>query len=169
MSGEEGASKNELLMAAAKSDNLEMLDEVLSDDSSSFDINHMDGAGNSALHYAAKSASTGCLEVLLYYDGIDINIVNRMEGDTPLHKAAAFEDTETALHMVQLLIMHGASPSIRNRLKQTAADKAPGDTHQEIKAFLEQAEIGNRFAAHDVRDIVADNSDSDDGGPSDEE
>lgn len=39
-------------MAACKQDNLDILEEVLSSDASSFDINHTDGLGNSALHYA---------------------------------------------------------------------------------------------------------------------
>ncbi|KAF9279771.1 hypothetical protein BGZ68_007711 [Mortierella alpina] len=52
MSETEGANSNELLLAACREDNLELLEEVLSSDSSTFDINHRDGAGNSALHYA---------------------------------------------------------------------------------------------------------------------
>lgn len=39
-------------MAACKQDNLDILEEVLSADASSFDINHTDGPGNAALHYA---------------------------------------------------------------------------------------------------------------------
>lgn len=46
------SSTDELLVAACKEDNLDMLEEVLSADASSFDINHTDGLGNAALHYA---------------------------------------------------------------------------------------------------------------------
>ncbi|KAF9186639.1 hypothetical protein BGZ51_001827 [Haplosporangium sp. Z 767] len=163
---EEGASHNELLIAACKEDNLDMLEKVLSADTSSFDINHADGLGNSALHYAARYASTGCLEILLYYDGINVNAVNRIEGDTPLHKAAGYHDPETALEMVQILINGGASPKLQNKMKQTAADVAPSDTHADVKAFLETAALGTFI---DSRDVPADDDDDSDDVPSDDE
>lgn len=59
--------------------------------------------------YRARHGSTGCLEILLYYDGINVNVINRIEGETPLHKAAAYPDPEIALEMVQILINGGAS------------------------------------------------------------
>ncbi|KAF9896830.1 hypothetical protein BX616_006678, partial [Lobosporangium transversale] len=109
MTTDEGANNNELLIAACREDNLEMLEQVLSSDHSSYDINHTDAFGNSALHYAAKYGSQGCLEVLMYYDGINVNVTNNSEGDTPLHKAAGYQDPEVALDMVQHLIKKGAS------------------------------------------------------------
>ncbi|KAF9185328.1 hypothetical protein BGZ51_002716 [Haplosporangium sp. Z 767] len=164
MSDEEGASKNELLLAACNGDNLEMLDDVLSDPSS-FNINHTDGVGNSALHYAARNASIDCLEVLLHYDGIDVNIANRIEGDTPLHTAAAYQDPDTALVMVMALVGGGASVGMKNKLGQTAADKAPRDTHEKVKEFLESSALGFYF---DERDIPVDDDDDSD-VPSDED
>ncbi|KAG0316025.1 hypothetical protein BGZ97_007536 [Linnemannia gamsii] len=158
MSDEDGASNNELLVAACKEDNLDLLETVLSADASSFDINHTDGVGNAALHYAARHGSTGCLEILLYYDGIDVNVINRIEGETPLHKAAAYSDPEIALEMVQILVNGGASTKLRNKLKQTPADKAPSDTHADVKEFLENATLGSMV---DSRDIPAEDSDSD--------
>ncbi|KAF8940716.1 hypothetical protein BGZ58_005044 [Dissophora ornata] len=150
MTSDEGATNNEILIAACKEDNLDLLEEVLSADSSSFDINHTDGLGNSALHYA--------YEILLYYDGINVNAINDIEGDTPLHKAAAYQDSETALEMVQILVNGGASPKIQNKLKQTPTDVAPGNTHAEVKKFLEKAALTAHF---DVRDIPADDDESD--------
>ncbi|KAF9286867.1 hypothetical protein BGZ68_002481 [Mortierella alpina] len=131
------ASNEENLIAACKDDNLDMLEKVLTADSSIFDINHKDDLGNSALHYAAQYASTGCLEILLYYDGIEVNVINGVEGDTPLHNAAAYQDPEIALEMVQILVNGGAQVTIQNKLQQTAADVAPKDTHAEVIKFLE--------------------------------
>ncbi|KAF9133566.1 hypothetical protein BGX30_012227 [Mortierella sp. GBA39] len=165
MSGDEGASNNELLVAACKEDNLDMLEEVLSADASSFDVNHTDGLGNAALHYAARHGSTGCLEILLYYDGINVNVINRIEGEAPLHKAAAYSDPEIALEMVQILVNGGATLTVQNKLKQIPADKAPSDTHAEVKEFLENAALGAKV---DLRDIPPEDSDSD-GTASDEE
>ncbi|KAG0370815.1 ankyrin repeat-containing domain protein [Gamsiella multidivaricata] len=167
MSNEDGASNNELLMAACRDDNLDLLDQVLSSDPTTFNVNYTDGLGNSALHYAARNASTECLEVLLYFDGINVNIANRIEGDTPLHKAAAYQDPDVALEMVQVLVNHGASLNASNKLKQKPVDKAPSDTHGEVKDFLQRAALG---AQYDARDIVGDDDDDEsDGVPSDDE
>ncbi|KAF9958040.1 hypothetical protein BGZ72_000971 [Mortierella alpina] len=167
MSDDEGASHNELLMAACKDDNLDLLDEVLSSHPDTFDINYADGIGNTALHYAARNASKGCLEVLLYFDGINLDLANRLEGDTPLHKAATYKDPKEALEMCRILVDGGASLTVLNKNKQTAADMAPSDTHGEVKEYLEEAAIGTQF---DARDIAHDDYDSDsDGVPSDEE
>ncbi|KAI9234155.1 MAG: ankyrin repeat-containing domain protein [Podila humilis] len=153
-------------MAACREDDLDVLEEVLSSDASSFDINHTDGLGNTVLHIAARFGSTQCLEILLYYDGIEVNKVNRLEGDTPLHKAAGYSDPDTALTMVQFLVQKQASPKILNKLKQTAGDVAPSDTHSKVKEYLEQVVLASQFDARDI--AVEDYSDSD-GEPSDEE
>ncbi|KAG0264932.1 hypothetical protein BG011_005854 [Mortierella polycephala] len=163
MSDDEGASINELLLTACNEDNLDMLDDVLSDPTS-LDINHTDGVGNSALHYAARSASINCLEVLLHFHGIDVNIANRIEGDTPLHTAAAYQNPDIALEMVMALVGGGASVGMKNKLGQTPADKAPGDTHEKVKEFLETSALGVYF---DMRDIPVDNDDDSD-APSDD-
>ncbi|KAG0288236.1 hypothetical protein BGZ96_007965 [Linnemannia gamsii] len=165
MSDEEGASYNELLVAACKEDNLDLLEKVLSADASSFDVNHTDGLGNAALHYAARHGSTGCLEILLYYDGIDVNVINRIESETPLHKAAAYPDPDIALEMVQILVNGGASTKLLNKMKQTPADKAPSDTHAEVKECLMNAGLGSMV---DARDIAPEDSDTD-GVASDED
>ncbi|KAF9999849.1 hypothetical protein BGZ80_003310 [Entomortierella chlamydospora] len=152
------SSNNEVLIAACKDDNLDMLEQVLSSDSSSFDINHTDGDGNSALHYAARYASTGCLEILMYYDGIKVNAVNSIEGDTPLHKAAAYQDPECALEMVQILIGKGASTKIKNKQGQTPLDVVPESSHTEVKKFLEKA------ALNDTADAPVEDKDEESAG-----
>jgi ankyrin repeat protein len=62
---------------------------------------------------SATNASTGCLEILMYYDGINVNGVDPATGDTPLHKAAAFQDPELALEMVQILVTRGGASVTR--------------------------------------------------------
>ncbi|CAO3563660.1 unnamed protein product [Mortierella alpina] len=166
MSHNDGASNEGVLMVACKNDDLDMLEGVLSADSSNFDINHIDDLGNSALHYAAQLASTGCLEILLYYDRIKVNVANKTEGDTPLHKAAAYQDPEIALEMVQILVNRGAKAHIQNKNKETAADIAQDDTHAEVKKFLEVAAL--RSLA-DSKDVPEDNSDNSDDVASDDD
>ncbi|KAG0043538.1 hypothetical protein BGZ83_011289 [Gryganskiella cystojenkinii] len=118
-----------------------------------------------AITVAARYGSTECLDVLLYFEGIDVNIKNRLEGETPLHKAAAYEDPDIALQMVETLINGGALTTIQNKHRQTPYDKAPSDTHGAIKEYLENAALGSHF---DARDIEVEDPDSD-SPPSDEE
>ncbi|KAF9975395.1 hypothetical protein BGZ73_000959 [Actinomortierella ambigua] len=154
---------DELLFEACRSDNLELLEEVLSMGPTAFDINYIDGVGNTALHLAARNGSTGVLEVLMYYDGINPNIPDRMEGNTPLHKAASCPDHELALEMVQILISGGANPKIQNKLRQSCVDVA---SNPEVRVLLEHAVLGS---AVDSRDVVGDDDSDDSDPPSDDE
>ncbi|KAF9436708.1 hypothetical protein BGZ76_003196 [Entomortierella beljakovae] len=166
MDDEFGASNNERLMAACREDSLELLEEVLESDPSTFNVNFTDGLGNSPLHNAARYASTQCLEVLLYFEGINVNIANRLEGDTPLHKAVVYEDPDEALEMARVLVEHGANLNAKNKLRQRPVDKAPSDTHGEVIEFLRRAELESQV---DTRDLVVDDDDDSDGVPSDED
>ncbi|KAF9360908.1 hypothetical protein BGX26_007111 [Mortierella sp. AD094] len=166
MADEEGASNNERLRAACNDDNLELLEEVLDSDPTTFDVNSTDGLGNTALHYAARQGSTEVLEILLHVEGLNVNIANRLEGDTPLHKAAAYQDPNVALHMVELLVDQGASLDAVNKQRQKPVDKAPSNTHGDVKEFLERAALGSYY---DSRDIAGEDDDDSDGVPSDDE
>ncbi|KAG0057408.1 hypothetical protein BGZ83_010867 [Gryganskiella cystojenkinii] len=138
---------NALLMTACKDDNLDILEKVLAADASAIDINHTDETGKTALHYAASNASTGCLEILMYYDGIDVNGIDPTTGDTPLHKAATYQDPELALDMVQTLVTRGlASVTIVNKANKTPVDQINGSsTHQLVKEYLDRVALGTHI------------------------
>ncbi|ORX66270.1 hypothetical protein DL89DRAFT_295525 [Linderina pennispora] len=112
---DEGASNNEQLLAACKLDQSDMVEDLLKD-LGSVDVNCADGVGNTPLHYAnsAQTGSVDCVELLVAVPGIDANKKNRIENDTPLHKAS--------LEITRLLISAGADPRIVNRLKQRPMD-----------------------------------------------
>ena len=61
---------------------------------------------------SAKAGSIGCLELLVNVDDIEIDVKNRLEGDTPLHKAVQHQDEDLpmAVAMVELLLEAGADP-----------------------------------------------------------
>ncbi|KAI8076900.1 ankyrin [Halteromyces radiatus] len=116
---EEGASENELMLAACRNDQEDVLEGIL--EGENYDIGYTDGAGNTAAHLAAKSGALGCLELLVNLDDIDLNIQNRMEGYTPLHYAVEYQDKDEdlAYAMVDILLQGGADIKIENRNKLT--------------------------------------------------
>lgn len=60
---------------------------------------------------SARFGSLSCLELLLRVPGINLNLKNIKEGNTPLHLAVQYnEDPEVALSMVDALLDAGADP-----------------------------------------------------------
>ncbi|KAI9270790.1 ankyrin repeat-containing domain protein [Phascolomyces articulosus] len=105
----EGASNNERMLAACRNDQDDLLQVILN--ASDIDINFSDAIGDTALHYAASFGSVECMEILVNRNGINLNAKNRIEKNTPLHKAVQYEDEkDIALAMVDLLLEAGADP-----------------------------------------------------------
>ncbi|KAI7901353.1 ankyrin [Cokeromyces recurvatus] len=165
MTEDQGASSNELMLALCRNDQEEDLEKLL--DEGQCDISFRDGAGNTAAHYAAKSGSIGCLEVLVNYDDIDLDMKNLLEGETPLHIAVQYanEDHEMAAAMVELLLAAGANPQIENRNKLTPI-MLVNPKYQDIKAKLEEASVSYNM---DDSDIANDDEFDDAGSASEEE
>ncbi|WVN84871.1 uncharacterized protein L203_100007 [Cryptococcus depauperatus CBS 7841] len=146
---EMGASAHERLLAAAKADNEDMLLDALN---SIEDINQPDGLGNTALHYAIQHASTNVLETILCHETCDVDLRNRLQGDTPLHIAVRNKWEESPglrLYLVKNLLEAGADTTIKNRHNQKPIDilppitTAPGTRdpdNEETRAALRKAE-----------------------------
>jgi ankyrin repeat protein len=85
-----------------------------------------DGIGNYCLHVAATYGSYEVLDLLLDQEGLEVDPVDRLEGDTPLHKAVRFtnglekQSWEAGKAIVELLLDAGADP----RYDQSAVDHA---------------------------------------------
>ncbi|CDH50714.1 predicted protein [Lichtheimia corymbifera JMRC:FSU:9682] len=164
MTNQDGATNNELMLATCRNDQEDTLEEILND--GSCDPNFVDGAGNTAAHYAAKAGSIGCLELLVNLDDIDLNVKNRLEGDTPLHKAVQYQDEDLpmAIAMVEILLEGGADPSIENRNKLTPI-LLVNPKNTELKEMLEQ---GTAAFQMDDSDIADDDAHGDDGDSDDQ-
>ncbi|OBZ83318.1 hypothetical protein A0J61_08626 [Choanephora cucurbitarum] len=166
----EGASSNELMLALCRGDQEEELDSLLAE--GNCDVTFVDGAGNSATHYAAKAGSIGCLEVLVNHDEVDLDIQNTLEGNTPLHLAVQYanEDHEMASAMVELLLAGGANPKIENKNKLTPFMLA-SPKFKDIKDKLQEAaaayDLDESEIAYDEE--VGDHDDSGSGSSSEEE
>lgn len=108
----------EVLFASCRQHNVDLLREVLSaqkppEQIGTFINAARDPLGNTALHVAAFRGSYECLDVLLDQEGVEVDPVNRMEGDTPLHSAARLSaqgDEEGAQAVVEMLLEAGADP-----------------------------------------------------------
>ncbi|OWZ63153.1 hypothetical protein AYX14_06794 [Cryptococcus neoformans] len=168
----QGASANERLLAAAKSDNERMLEDALKELS---DINQSDGLGNTALHYAIIHASTNVLELILCHDTCDVDLKNRLQGDTPLHIAVRnrWDQYEgLRLWLVQSLLEAGADTTIRNRYNEKPIDilpradpnADPTSDDEKIRFALRQAEAEASLA---ISDAVVDDDDEAEVDPDD--
>ncbi|KAH8085686.1 hypothetical protein HD553DRAFT_310039 [Filobasidium floriforme] len=141
----EGASPNEQILSAAKEDNEELFLEAIEQE---HDINHQDGLGNTALHYAIIYASTTVLDHILEHDQCDVDLQNKLQRDTPLHLAVKIEENGREglrEYLVQQLVDAGASPMIRDRHSLRPIDllppPPPGRTdNSEVRALLRRAE-----------------------------
>ncbi|RGB43941.1 ankyrin repeat-containing domain protein [Rhizophagus diaphanus] len=161
MADSEGATNNELLLVAAKQDSEDILEDIFSQPGT-YDINHSDAIGNTALHYAAQFGSLTAAELLLQQPNIKVNLQNKLELDTPLHKAVQYkDDPSVALEIAKLLIKHGADPTKQNKNKQKPQQLVDSG-NQELKNLLQKAALALQVDASDIAQ-----EDSDDGSPSD--
>ncbi|KAI8380693.1 hypothetical protein BD560DRAFT_453020 [Blakeslea trispora] len=115
---DQGTTDNDLLLAACRNDQDEMLEDVLKEPE--VDVNYADPLGDTALHYAR----------------------NQKEGNTPLHLALQYEeDPEVALSMVSALLDAGADPRIKNKAGSSVADYVVGRT-DDMRDLIDQGMRG---------------------------
>ncbi|EGO05392.1 hypothetical protein SERLA73DRAFT_174532 [Serpula lacrymans var. lacrymans S7.3] len=153
----DGASSNERLLLAARTDHLDMLVDLFED--KDLDINFQDGLGNTALHYAASNGSVNVIEDILMHPQCDVDPINRLERATPLHLAVKLkEDREAMLFIVDELLDAGANMAIKDKNGDTALDLVPkNDT--EVRTLFQRAQAELAISADDIA------SDEDEGGP----
>ncbi|MCJ1248534.1 hypothetical protein MMC30_005752 [Trapelia coarctata] len=164
---EEGASFQELIIEACRRDNVALLEEVLNAQMShqakaNLINNTKDGIGNHCLHVAASYGNYDIMEELLDQEGVEVDPVDRMEGDTPLHSAVRYvnkqdkADWKGAQPIVEILIEAGSDPKSKNKAKLKAVELVD-PRNKELRSFLNKAE----FAQHAGNDIIDDSDDGD--------
>ncbi|KAI0800492.1 ankyrin [Fomes fomentarius] len=161
----DGASNNERLLAAARSDNEDLLLEIFEE--GNFDINTKDGLGNTALHYAAAGGFPDVLEHLLEYDGCDVDLQNRTEGATPLHLALRIEDAELRKAIVESLLDAGADPKVKDKNGETVFGLVSNDD-SEIRTLLRKSQAQASIAQSDVANDDDDDEEGSGSGSDDE-
>jgi ankyrin repeat protein len=169
--GDDGATPRELLLEASRRNNTSLLSEILASQSSPAQISHLlntatDGLGQYCLHVAATHGSYDVLDLLLDQEGLEVDPIDRLEADTPLHKAVRFvnglakSEWEIGASLVELLLDAGADPRIRNKAKLRAIELVD-PRNSSLRSMLQRAEFA-MTAGDDVLD--GDDDDDDDGG-----
>ncbi|KAL8833912.1 MAG: hypothetical protein Q9170_004016 [Blastenia crenularia] len=145
---DEGATPREIVLEACRRNNTSLLSEVLSSIPSAEKIadllnNARDGIGNHCLHIAASYGSF--LDHLLDQEDLEVDPLDRLERDTPLHKAVRFinslspSERDSGHPVAELLIDAGADPRIRNKARLKPVELVdPRNT--ELRDMLQRAE-----------------------------
>ncbi|KAJ3736679.1 hypothetical protein DFJ43DRAFT_1149745 [Lentinula guzmanii] len=143
MSEDKGANNNQRLLAAARTDNEELLLEVF--EAGDFDINHQDGVGNTAPSFrnisavltycSVQNGSTDVLEHILSHEACDVDPINRINRATPLHLACQLEDDGMRSYMVESLLDAGADTKIRDKNGELAVSFVPPTDEETRKLF----------------------------------
>lgn len=129
MADDDGASPREQLMEACRRNNPDLLQTLLDSPSlqgqaaatAKFLNTTTDALGAGPLHVAAQYGSYEVLDVLLDQEGVEIDIPERREGDTCLHKAVRYvnevgrhqgggDNDDGGLAVVEILLDAGCDP-----------------------------------------------------------
>lgn len=144
-----------ILFHAARSDNLELLNSVLhAQPPIEYDINGVDGLGNTVLHYACEAVATHVLDAVLD-EAIDVDATNRIEGNAPLHIACQIENEEARNWVVHQLLDAGASTTTLNHAGLRPMDlvvgaRAETPLGKELIQMMTMSQAENALGADDI-------------------
>lgn len=126
----EGASITEQLIEACRRNNTDLLSEILSDKSdaeiSSLLNNTTTVMGNHLYHEAASRGNYEIIDMLLDQPDFECDPINRLEGDTPLHSAVRWINSEPEAQrefgnaLVDMMLEAGSNPRVKNKGGLTA-------------------------------------------------
>lgn len=126
----EGASVKEQLIEACRRNNVDLLNEIISncknDDEISDLLNNTTTVmGNHLYHEAALQGNYEIIDTLLDQPNFECDPINRIEGDTPLHSAIRWINSEPPAQrdfgnaLVSMMLEAGSSTRVRNKAKLT--------------------------------------------------
>ncbi|KAH9996087.1 ankyrin [Russula vinacea] len=130
---------NKLLLDAARTDNVDQLQEKVFSEPEKFNINYQDGCvvslDSSSLRTRASEGSVEVLNELLEYEDCDVDYTNHIEGATPLHLAVKIKEPELRAFIVDSLLDAGADTRIKDKTGRVPLDYVPEDDTETRNAF----------------------------------
>ncbi|KAI1654717.1 hypothetical protein F4813DRAFT_201556 [Daldinia decipiens] len=126
----EGASVKERLIEACRRNNVDLLHDVISGCKSDEEISALLNTtttvmGNHLYHEAALQGNYEIIDTLLDQPDFECDPLNRIEGDTPLHSAIRWINSEPPAQrqfgnaLVQMMLEAGSSTRVRNKARLT--------------------------------------------------
>lgn len=157
MTADEGASAREQLIEAMRRNNTELLEQILTDlgDNASAKAelinNAKDALGNYALHIGSLYGSYEAMDIVLDQDGVEVDPINGIEGDTPLHSIIRYtkEEPEHGEFMTEMLVDAGCDPRIKNKRGQKPLDLVDKRENPGVVNILQGAEYAAMMGGQD--------------------
>ncbi|ROW10301.1 hypothetical protein VMCG_02075 [Cytospora schulzeri] len=125
-----GASAKELLIEACRRNNVELMQETLEGKSEAEQADLLNKTttvmGNHLYHEAAAYGNYEIIDFLLDQENFECDPTNRREGDTPLHSAVRWINSEPEAQrefgnaLVDMMLEAGSNPRVKNKGGLTA-------------------------------------------------
>jgi len=128
---DEEETLDEIILYAARTGDLELLEEAAKEPSIRWDEIKDVESGNSPLHLASANGHVEAMEALLTKYKLSPNAVNDA-GSTALHWASVTGE----LKAVQCLVQHGVDPTARNHAGQDALFEAQLNSKDHVVQWL---------------------------------
>ncbi|CAN8100242.1 unnamed protein product [Discula destructiva] len=121
----EGASTGEILIEACRRDNIDLLKEALEGKSEAEVSDLLNKTvtvmGNHLYHEAASRGNYDIIDYLLDQENFECDPISRVEGDTPLHTAVRWINSEPPAQrefgnaLVDMMLEAGSNPRVKNK------------------------------------------------------
>ncbi|KAK2597298.1 hypothetical protein QQS21_006072 [Conoideocrella luteorostrata] len=161
----EGASTKELLIESCRRNNTDLLSETLQgrpDAEITTLLNETTTVmGNHLYHEAASRGNYEIIDLLLDQPSFECDPINRLEGDTPLHTAIRWLNSEPIAQrefghaLIEMMLEAGSNPRVKNKGGLTALQLVD-PTNKKLRELIKQHEYANQNAG----DFITTNSSS---------
>ncbi|KAI8722148.1 hypothetical protein NCS52_00358000 [Fusarium sp. LHS14.1] len=151
----DGASVKEILIEACRRNNTDLLTECLEDKSDPEITKLLNETttvmGNHLYHEAASRGNYEIIDLLLDQPDFECDPLTRLEGDTPLHTAIRWINSEPAAQrpfgnaLVEMMLEAGSNPRVKNKARLTPYQLVD-PTNKELRDLIQKHEYANQNA-----------------------
>ncbi|KAH8200189.1 hypothetical protein TruAng_005637 [Truncatella angustata] len=149
----EGASVKEQIVEACRRNNVELLQEIIAQCKNDDEISNLMNRtttvmGNHLYHEAALQGNYEVIDLLLDQPNFECDPVNRQEGDTPLHSAIRWINSEPPAQrefgnaLVEMMLEAGSNPRVKNKAKLTALQLVD-PTNKALRELIQKHEYAS--------------------------